>query len=224
MVAIEREVRTANGSGKLRLLPHELERRELLEPMEVRVPDPVVGVEDRIDPEQQALLADLIGLALQVVLEMLAPAERLAFVLHDMFGVPFDQIAVIVDRSPEAARQLASRARRRVQCAATPDTDLAGQRAVVDAFQAARDGDFDALLAVLDPDVVLRADAGVVGTGSRIARGAQVVASGAIRFASSGPTGHRAGVARSGCGMTPALTTDDWALPSDRSVVITARP
>jgi RNA polymerase sigma-70 factor (ECF subfamily) len=123
-----------------------------------------------------------------------------------MFGVPFDQIAVIVDRSPEAARQLASRARRRVQGAATPDPDLAGQRAPSSTRSKRRPetATSDALLAVLDPDVVLRADAGVVRTGSRIARGAQVVASGAIQFASSGPTGHRAGVARSGCGMTPA--------------------
>ena len=110
----------------------------------------------RIDPEHEALLADSVGLALLVVLETLAPAERLAFVLHDMFAVPFDEIAAIVGRSPTAARQLASRARRRVQGAATvPDADLTRQREVVDAFlAAARGGDFDALLAVLDPDVV----------------------------------------------------------------------
>ena len=125
------------------------------------MPEPIVSREDGIDPEHEALLADSVGLALLVVLETLAPAERLAFVLHDMFAVPFDEIAPIVGRSPTAARQLASRARRRVQGAATaPDADLTRQREVVDAFLAAsRGGDFDALLAVLDPDVVLRADA-----------------------------------------------------------------
>src|SRR6266567_3359658 len=116
--------------------------------------------EGRIDPEQEALLAESVGLALLVVLETLAPAERLAFVLHDMFAVPFDEIAPIVGRSPTAVRQLASRARRRVQGAASvPDDDLPRQREVVDAFlTAARAGDFDALLAVLDPDVVRHAD------------------------------------------------------------------
>ena len=115
---------------------------------------------DGIDPEDEALLADSVGLALLVVLDTLNPAERLAFVLHDLFAVPFEEVAPIVGRSPTAARQLASRARRRVRGAApAPDADLAHQRAVVDAFLAAsRDGDFDALLAVLDPDVVLRAD------------------------------------------------------------------
>ena len=158
------------------------------EPLEVRVPDPIIGPDDRADPEHQALLAQSVGLAMQVVLEMLAPAERLAFVLHDIFAVPFDEIAPIVDKSPEAARQLASRARRRLQGAVVPDTDLAGQRKVVDAFiAAARDGDFEALLAVLDPDVVLRVDAGVLqragpGGTSTLIRGAEEVASGAIRF------------------------------------------
>ena len=119
---------------------------------------------DGVDPEHEALLADSVGLALLVVLETLAPAERLAFVLHDMFAVPFDEIAAIVERSPAAARQLASRARRRVQGAApVPDADLARQREVVDAFfAAARDGDFEALVAVLDPDVVLRSDGGAL--------------------------------------------------------------
>src|SRR5690349_5914045 len=113
------------------------------------------------DPEHQALLADAVGLALLVVLDTLPPAERLAFVLHDMFAVPFDEIAPIVDRTPEAARQLASRGRRRVQAAPVPDADRGRQRMVVDAFLAAsRDGDFEALVAVLDPDVVLRADTG----------------------------------------------------------------
>jgi len=135
---------------------------------------------DGVDPEQEALLADAVGPALLVVLETLAPAERLAFVLHDMFAVPFDEIAAIVGRSPAAARQLASRARRRVQGAATDaPADRARQRAVVDAFLAAsRQGDFDALLALLDPDVVLRADEAAVRTGGVAAevRGAAAVA------------------------------------------------
>jgi RNA polymerase sigma-70 factor, ECF subfamily len=124
------------------------------------LPDPVVGRADGLDPEQEALLADSVGLALLVVLDTLAPAERLAFVLHDLFAVPFDEVAPILDRSPAAARQLASRARRRVRRAApVPDADLGRQRAVVGAFlAAARDGDFDALLAVLDPEVVVRAE------------------------------------------------------------------
>jgi hypothetical protein len=166
-------------------------RRE--EPLDIRVPDPIIGPEDGTDPEHQALLADSVGLALQVVLEKLAPAERLAFVLHDMFAVPFEEIAPIVDKSPEAARQLASRARRRVQGAAMPDTDLPGQRKVVQAFQdAARNGDFEALVAVLDPDVVLRADAGVLGAGSRVIRGAVEVASGAMSFSRVAPHARRA--------------------------------
>jgi RNA polymerase sigma-70 factor (ECF subfamily) len=157
-------------------------RRE--EPLDVHVPDPVVSSAEGTDPEHQAVLADSIGLALLVVLETLPPAERLAFVLHDMFAVPFDDIAPIVERSPAAARQLASRARRRVQGAATPDTDLTRQREVVDAFlAAARGGDFAALLEVLDPDVVLRADtgAGLLGP-SRLVRGARAVAGQALAF------------------------------------------
>jgi RNA polymerase sigma-70 factor (ECF subfamily) len=128
------------------------------------LPEPIVSVDTAVDPEQEALLADSVGLALLVVLETLSPAERLAFVLHDMFGISFDEIAPIVDRSPEAARQLASRARRRVQGAAPdPDADLAEQRRVVDAFlAAARGGDFEALLEVLDPSVVFRADRGAL--------------------------------------------------------------
>jgi len=131
-----------------------------------------------IDPEHDALLGDSVGLALLVVLETLAPAERVAFVLHDMFAVPFDDIAPIVGRSPAAARQLASRARRRVQGASVPDTDLSRQREIVNAFlAAARGGDFDALLAVLDPDVVLRADPAAVQAGaSSELRGAAEVA------------------------------------------------
>ena len=135
-------------------------RRE--DPLDVHVPDPIISSESGGDPEQEALLADSVGLALLVVLESLTPAERLAFVLHDMFAVPFEEIAPMIERSPAAARQLASRARRRVQGQApAPDPDLTRQREVVDAFlAAARNGDFDALVAVLDPDVVLRADGG----------------------------------------------------------------
>ena len=160
-------------------------RRE--EPLDVRVPDPVVSRDDATQPEHEALLADSVGLALLVVLETLAPAERLAFVLHDMFGVPFDEIAGMVDRSPAAARQLASRARRRVQGAApVPDADLAGQRRVVDAFfAAARDGDFEALVAVLHPDVVSRGDGGPGA--SAVTRGARAVAARALTFARLAP-------------------------------------
>jgi RNA polymerase sigma-70 factor (ECF subfamily) len=163
-------------------------RRE--EPLDVRVPDPVVSRDDGTQPEHEALLADSVGLALLVVLETLAPAERLAFVLHDMFGVPFDEIAGMVDRSPAAARQLASRARRRVQGAApVPDADLAGQRKVVAAFfAAARDGDFDALVAVLDPDVVSRSDGGTLRPGATgVVRGAREVAARALTFARLSP-------------------------------------
>jgi RNA polymerase sigma factor (sigma-70 family) len=153
---------------------------------DAHVPDPIVSLGDGVDPEHQALLADSVGLALLVVLETLAPAERLAFVLHDMFAVPFDEIGPIVGRSPSAARQLASRARRRVQGAPTvPDRDLSRQRRVVDAFiAAARNGDFDALMAVLDPDVVLRADRGAVPAGASVViRGAAAVAGQALTFA-----------------------------------------
>jgi RNA polymerase sigma factor (sigma-70 family) len=164
-------------------------RREApLEEPEVRMPDPIVGREDRVDPEQEALLGDSVGLALLVVLQSLSPAERLAFVLHDMFGVPFGEIGPIVGRSAAAARQLASRARRRVRgTAAVPDPDLARQRQVVDAFLAAsREGDFEALLAVLDEDVVLRADYGDAGA-SRLIRGARAVAGGALTFSRFAP-------------------------------------
>jgi hypothetical protein len=127
------------------------------------VPDPVVSLSITVDPEQDALLADSVGLALLVVLDALAPAERLASVLHDMFGVPFADIATALDRSEAAAQQLASRARRRVRNSPEPDRDLARQRRVVDVFFAAsRDDDFDALLEVLDPDVELRIDGGVL--------------------------------------------------------------
>src|SRR6266581_1674917 len=143
------------------------------------LPEPVVSVDVNDDPEQEALLADSVGLALLVVLDTLTPAERLAFVLHDMFAVPFDEIAAVVGRSPAAAKQLASRARRRVQGAAKaqPDADLARQREVVAAFLAAsRNGEFDALVAMLDPDVELRADSAAVAMGAAEAQGALAVA------------------------------------------------
>ena len=168
----------------LNMLRSRQSRRE--EPFGPHVPEPIIDPVAGVDPEHEALLADSVGLALLVVLETLAPAERLAFVLHDMFAVPFDQIAPIVDRSPEAARQLASRARRRVRGGApVGDADLDQQRTVVEAFlAAAREGDFDALLAVLDPDVVLRADSGPGLPGATVeVRGAVEVASRAQSYA-----------------------------------------
>jgi RNA polymerase sigma-70 factor (ECF subfamily) len=159
-------------------------RRE--EPLELHVPDPIVTREGSVDPEQEALLGDAVGLALLVVLETLPPAERLAFVLHDMFAVPFDEIAGIVGRTPTATRQLASRARRRVRGdVPIPEPDLARQREVVDAFfAAARDGDFDALVAVLDPDVILRSDGGPRRPGQTIIlHGPDAVAARAMSFA-----------------------------------------
>jgi RNA polymerase sigma-70 factor, ECF subfamily len=148
--------------------------------------EPIVDPVDAPDPEHEALLADSVGLALLVVLETLSPPERLAFVLHDLFGVPFEEIAPIVERSPEAARQLASRARRRIRGEnAIPDADRDTQRAVVDAFLAAsREGDFEALLALLDPDVVLRADMGAAGV--RMVRGAAAVAAQARTYSEMG--------------------------------------
>jgi RNA polymerase sigma factor (sigma-70 family) len=149
------------------------------QPLDAFVPEPIVATDAREDPEQEALLADAVGIALQVVLDALSPAERVAFVLHDMFAVPFDEIAELLERSPDATRQLASRARRRVRGAAPPpEPALARQRAVVDAFlAAAREGDLDALVAVLDPDVVLRAH---TRTGVVERRGAEQVARGAL--------------------------------------------
>jgi RNA polymerase sigma factor (sigma-70 family) len=168
----------------LNMLRSRASRRE--EPLDSHVPDPVISREEAIDPEDQALLAEGVGLALLVVLETLAPAERLAFVLHDMFAVPFEEIAAILGRSPTAARQLASRARRRVQdTAPVPNHNLSRQREVVDAFfAAARGGDFDALVAVLDPDVVLRSDGGVRRpAASVVVHGAATVAGQALTFA-----------------------------------------
>jgi RNA polymerase sigma factor (sigma-70 family) len=152
--------------------------------LETHVPDPIVSPEAGMDPEQEALLGDSIGLALLVVLDALTPAERVAFVLHDVFALPFDDIAPIVGRTPTAARQLASRARRRVQGAPVPDVDLDGQWLVVEAFlAAARDGDFERLLAVLDPEVVVRSDGGSARPGmTSLVRGAQAVAQQAILF------------------------------------------
>jgi RNA polymerase sigma-70 factor (ECF subfamily) len=162
-------------------------RRE--EPLDVHVPDPVVSRMDGIDPEDEALLADSVGLALLVVLDALAPAERLALVLHDMFAVPYDEIAPLLGRSPNAAAQLASRARRRVQDTATPDGDLTRQREVVDAFfTAARRGDFDGLVTVLDPGIVLRSDGGAMRPGvSKLIGGAASVAQQALTFAQLSP-------------------------------------
>jgi RNA polymerase sigma factor (sigma-70 family) len=155
----------------LNVLQSRKSRRE--EPLDERLPDQV----DHLDPEHQAMLADAVGPALLVVLDMLAPSERLAFVLHDMFAVPFDEIAPIVGKTPAAARQLASRARRRVRGAEPTDADVSRQRQVVDAFLAAsRNGEFDALLALLDPDVVMRVDPAAAMAGATEAHGARAVA------------------------------------------------
>jgi RNA polymerase sigma factor (sigma-70 family) len=172
---------TVVGRVALNMLRSRKTRRE--DPLDAHLPDPIVDRADGIDPEHEGLLADSVGIALLVVLETLTPPERLAYVLHDIFSVPFDEIGAILDRSPEAARQLASRARRRVRAERTvPDADLETQREVVDAFlAAARDGDFDRLVAVLDPDVVLTQDFGPV-SGSREVRGAAAVAGQAIAY------------------------------------------
>jgi RNA polymerase sigma factor (sigma-70 family) len=161
-------------------------RRRREEPLGERLPDPIVDRADGVDPEHEALIADSVGLALLVVLDTLSPAERLAYVLHDMFSVPFEEIAPILDRSPDAARQLASRGRRRIRRAdTTPDADPAAQHEVVQAFlAAAREGDFDALVAMLDPDIVRREDTGT-GTISEV-RGAENIARTALAFAQVG--------------------------------------
>lgn len=173
----------------LDLLRTRTSRRE--DSLDVHVPDLVIARADQ-DPESDAVLADSVGLALLVVLERLEPAERLALVLHDVFGMTFEEIAPVVDRSPVATRQLASRARRRVQ-GQTPasDTDRQQQRRVVDAFlAAARDGDFQGLVSVLDPDVVLRADGGALTGASRVVRGADAVAAQAAAFSKLGLSTH----------------------------------
>jgi hypothetical protein len=173
----------------LNMLRSRKTRRE--EPLD-HLPDPIVDRLDRVDPEHEALLADSVGLALLVVLEKLTPAERLAYVLHDMFAVPFGQIGAVLDRSPDAARQLASRARRRIRGARpTLDADASAQQEVVEAFiAAARDGDFDALVAVLDPEVVERID---TGSGTLLeVRGAEEVASRAMSVSQLGIAVRRA--------------------------------
>jgi len=172
---------TVVGRVCLNMLRSRKTRREAS--LETHLPDPILSPEEGIDPEQEALLGDSVGLALLVVLDSLTPAERVAFVLHDVFAVPFDQIAPIVGRSPTASRQLASRARRRVQGAPVPDVDLDGQWVVVDAFlAAARAGDFERLLAVLDPEVVLRSDGGGRPAATALIRGAAAVAGQALTF------------------------------------------
>ncbi len=174
---------TVVGRVALNMLRSRKTRGE--QPLDAHLPDPIVDRADDIDPEHEALLADSLGLALLVVLETLTPAERLAYVLHDMFSVPFEEIGAILERSPEAARQLASRGRRRIRGAdTTPDADAAAhQEEVVEAFlAAARDGDFDALVAVLDPDIVERVD---TGSGTIVeVRGAENVARRAMAAAS----------------------------------------
>src|SRR5215218_1618879 len=175
---------TVVGRVALNMLRSRRTRRE--EPLDARLPDPIVDRADGIDPEHEALLADSVGLALLVVLETLTPAERLAYVLHDMFSVPFDEIAGILHRSPDAARQLASRGRRRIRSADTaPDANPTAQQEVVEAFlAAARDGDFDALVGVPDPDVVVRED---TGSGTLVeVRGAEKVARRATTFSRLG--------------------------------------
>src|SRR5438093_2921283 len=184
----------------LNLLRARNTRRE--QPLDVRVPDPIIDPADGTYPEHEALLADSVGLALLVVLETLTPAERLAFVLHDMFAVPFEDIAPIVERSPEAARQLASRARRRVRGAdPAPDADTAAQWEVVEAFlAAARNGDFEALVAVLDPDVVLRADGGLAAGLTAHIQGAANVAAQALHWSRVDLT-HRRALINGAAGM-----------------------
>jgi RNA polymerase sigma factor (sigma-70 family) len=202
---------TVVGRVSLDMLRARKSRRE--EPIGPHVPEPIVSSEDGVDPEHEALLADSVGLALLVVLEHLSPAERLAFVLHDMFSVPFDEIAPLVDRTPAAARQLASRARRRVRGSAPiPDPDLRRQREVVDAFlTAARAGDFEALVEVLDPDVVLRADAGPPPSNSVELYGIEQVVKQLQRF-SSGARHARPALVNGAAGFVVA--------PRDRAVAV----
>jgi len=182
---------TVVGRVCLNMLRTRRTRRE--SDLETHLPDPIVSPADGQDPEQEALLGDSVGLAMLVVLDALTPSERVAFVLHDVFAVPFDEIAPIVGRTPTATRQLASRARRRVQGAPVPDVDLDGQWAVVDAFLAAsRAGDFERLIAVLDPDVVARSDGGPARPSLiSVARGARAVAEQAMVFRRFGETATR---------------------------------
>ncbi len=194
--------------------------------LETYVPDPILSPPSGIDPEQRALIGDSVAMAMLVVLDTLAPAERVAFVLHDVFEVPFDDIAPIVGRTPAATRQLASRARRRVQGAPVPDVDLAGQWAVVDAFlAAARDGDFERLLAALDPAVVLRSDGGSARPNlASLLRGAHAVAEGAMTFRRAAETATRVlvngvpgGIARAPNGIPFAIV----ALTVRRGLIVT---
>lgn len=201
----------------LNMLRSRAARRE--QPLSPRLPDPIIDRADGVDPEHEALLADSVGLALLVVLETLTPPERLAFVLHDMFGVPFEQIATLLDRSPQAARQLASRARRRVRAQpATPDVDVSAQREVVDAFMtAARSGNFDALVATLDPDVVLRSDGGAALTALSVElHGALNVARQAALWSQVELTMHPALVN----GAAGAVMTRDGAVFAIASVIV----
>ncbi|MCF3961979.1 sigma-70 family RNA polymerase sigma factor [Streptomyces fuscigenes] len=218
---------TVVGRVCLDMLRSRAARREDSYDGEAYVPEPVVDRHGAADPEHQALTADSVGLALLVVLEALSPAERLAFVLHDMFGVPFEEIAPVVDRTPAATRQLASRARRRVRGSApTPDADLARQRAVVEAFLlASRAGDFDALVAVLDPDVVLRSEydpesAPVPPSVKRYLRGARKVASQAALFGRGAGSGTRTRIALVN-GAIGVVTTVDGRLHSVLGFTVT---
>jgi RNA polymerase sigma factor (sigma-70 family) len=200
---------TAVGRVALNMLRSRKTRRE--EPLDTHLPDPVVDRADGVDPEHEALLADSVGLALLVVLETLTPAERLAYVLHDTFSVPFDEIGAILDRSPEAARQLASRGRRRIRGAdTTPEADPAARQEVVEAFlAAAREGDFDALVSVLDPDIVLREDTGS-GTLFEV-RGAENVARRAKAFSQLGLVA-RAALVNGGAGWVSLLDGEVFAV------------
>jgi RNA polymerase sigma factor (sigma-70 family) len=185
IASLRRWLTTVVARVCLDMLRARTSRRE--DPLDVHLPDPIV-TRGEWDPESEAMLADSVGLALLIVLDTLEPAERLAFVLHDVFGMTFDEIAPIVDRSPVAARQLASRARRRVQSKApSSDRDLRQQRRVVDAFLAAvREGNFEHLVALLDPDIVLRADGGALAGATRMVRGAKEVAGQAKAFSKVG--------------------------------------
>jgi RNA polymerase sigma-70 factor (ECF subfamily) len=182
---------TVVGRVCLNMLRSRTTRRE--SSLDTHMPDPVVSPEEGMDPEQEAMLGDSVGLAMLVVLDALTPAERVAFVLHDVFAIPFDDIAPIVGRTPTATRQLASRARRRVQGAPEPDVDLDGQWAVVDAFlAAAREGDFERLVAVLDPDVILRSDGGPDRPQlASVIHGARAVGEQAMSFRRFGETATR---------------------------------
>src|ERR687889_947038 len=198
------------GRVALNMLRSRKSRRE--QPLEAHLPDPIVDRPEGIDPEHEALLADSVGLALLVVLETLTPAERLAYVLHDMFSVPFDEIGAILERSPEAARQLASRGRRRIRAAdTTPDADEAAHQEVVEAFlAAARDGDFDALVAVLDPDIVVRGD---WGSGTIVeVRGAENVARRAMAASKRDGLVVRPAIINGAPGWVSVLDTELYAI------------